>query len=789
MITDVILDVEPESIPAALRKRDLWIGWSAEERAKESGETYSTKVPRDALTGRTCDATDPESGASFETALAAYEDGQFGGIGIMLHDGWGLVGVDEDDCRDPETGEIDRDASTRMRMLNSYTEVSPSGTGLRTFAFGEKPGSRCKDPTKGFEMYAETRFLTVTGHHVQDTPQTVEERPGELASVYRLVFGTGEEEADGEGRRQPVVPNDVDDRELVEKAKSSNDGFAALWAGDLSAYGGDHSSADLALCSHLAFWTGRDERRIDALVRQSGLMREKWNRDDYRERTIQKAVASCDDVYEPASSKRSANGHAEGGADDDREEDEGVPQFWSISEKGKVKINLSDEIDWLDAHGFFKTYEFDRDTSTKIEQKGGLIRRRSEEEIRDYLLDHLRKHAPRSVRTKVESAANHYLSTKVFDSLRARNVETLRDTKTSAYFPYRNGVMRVTPEEKMLLSYSDLDVPVWRDAVLPRKAKQLKKEAPLGEFGRFQQKAMKGDRNRLRSLMSVMGYLVHSYKNPAHARAVILMDEEISHDAVGRTGKGLSMRGCAKMTPTEHIDARRIDLRNRFSLQSVKPGITRLVHFNDAAEGFPFQKLYTSVTDDMAVERKNRDRVVIPFDKSPKLAVSTNYVISGRGGSHEGRVFEVEFGNYFNKGHSPEDEFGHLFFQEWDERQWRLFDNYMFECAQLYLREGLIPYEQVNLAWKKFVQDTSPEFADWVQNFGLEANDPSTPPRARQRYKKHALIDSFEEDQGIAVETTNRFTRDLKAYAEYRDVEFKDRLGSGRERLEFLKKQ
>jgi hypothetical protein len=72
-----------------------------------------------------------------------------------------------------------------------------------------------------------------------------------------------------------------------------------LWAGDTTHYP-SASEADLALCAHLSFWTGRDPERIDRLFRSSGLMRGKWERRDYRERTIGAAIEGTTEVFDPS---------------------------------------------------------------------------------------------------------------------------------------------------------------------------------------------------------------------------------------------------------------------------------------------------------------------------------------------------------------------------------------------------------------------------------------------------------------------------------------------------------
>ncbi|MFM7831495.1 MAG: DNA primase, partial [Planctomycetaceae bacterium] len=87
--------------------------------------------------------------------------------------------------------------------------------------------------------------------------------------------------------------------EIVRRASEARNGekFRRLYAGDLSDVGDDHSSADLALCNSLAFWCGCDAGLMDQVFRSSGLMREKWERADYRESTIAKAIESCSEVY------------------------------------------------------------------------------------------------------------------------------------------------------------------------------------------------------------------------------------------------------------------------------------------------------------------------------------------------------------------------------------------------------------------------------------------------------------------------------------------------------------
>lgn len=150
---------------------------------------------------------------------------------------------------------------------------------------------------KAVEIYSEKRFFTLTGNRVEGTPGQIADVQQPLENLCQRLWPQQEQATETD---RPQVPSPfLDDIALIEKMFRATNGpsIKALWGGDTSAYGGDESSADQALCNHLAFWTGRDPTRIDRLFRQSGLYREKWNRQDYRDGTINNAIAGCTDTY------------------------------------------------------------------------------------------------------------------------------------------------------------------------------------------------------------------------------------------------------------------------------------------------------------------------------------------------------------------------------------------------------------------------------------------------------------------------------------------------------------
>lgn len=312
--------VNPDAVPATLKDRDAWVCW---RYSWDSDRDEWTKIPVDASTGRFAKSTDSDTWASFEDAVDYHErtDTDTDGIGYVVHDSDTVMGVDLDDCRDPQTGDLDGWAGLVVDDVETYTEVSPSGTGLRQFGLGFVPdgGNRgdVEDTEGHIEMYDTARYLTVTGAKLDGTPDDVHQVNDEISELHARYIADDEsaqtaESGGVEGDSPASNPTlnadkpgsvDLSDSELVEKAKSAGNGdkFRRLWNGDSTGYE-SHSEADLALCGLLAFWSGGDRQRIDQLFRQSDLYRDKWDREDYRERTIDKALEGRSEFYEPGRS-------------------------------------------------------------------------------------------------------------------------------------------------------------------------------------------------------------------------------------------------------------------------------------------------------------------------------------------------------------------------------------------------------------------------------------------------------------------------------------------------------
>jgi putative DNA primase/helicase len=162
-MTQTITAVNPpivENIPPELTERPQWVCWRLEER-----DDKMTKVPYVPGTERRGSSTDLMTWRTFGEALAAYEaqEPPYAGIGYVFCSGDPFAGIDLDDCRDPETGEIEEWAQEIIGAASEegYVEVSPSGRGIHVIVEGRVRGGGIRRGP--IEMYSCDRFFTITG--------------------------------------------------------------------------------------------------------------------------------------------------------------------------------------------------------------------------------------------------------------------------------------------------------------------------------------------------------------------------------------------------------------------------------------------------------------------------------------------------------------------------------------------------------------------------------------------------------------------------------------------------
>ena len=305
-----------ENLPPYLQQHGLFCLWKYETRnGKTTKPPYNPNNPQYGAR-----ANDRSTFAPLAVATSKAQG--FNGLGVGIFGD--LAGIDIDHCID-QSGKLSRMAQDIVDTMDAYTEISPSGTGIRILflapSFEYDAGKYyTKNSSKGLEVYvagATNRYLTVTGNVWWSVPD-LEDRTDRLQLILDRYMLRQPQDAAATAPQPGPSPVELPDLDLIARAQRAKNGaqFSALWAGDFTGFK-SQSEADLALCNQLAFWTGKDPARMDQLFRQSGLFREKWDRAQsgttYGAITIQKAIDACQQTYAPGSAQSAQDGGSAAG--------------------------------------------------------------------------------------------------------------------------------------------------------------------------------------------------------------------------------------------------------------------------------------------------------------------------------------------------------------------------------------------------------------------------------------------------------------------------------------------
>ncbi len=280
-----------ENLPKELKENALFCLWKYEMR-----NGRKTKVPYQ-TNGKRADSSNKACFSDFDTVANLTQS--YDGIGMGMFQPF--VAVDIDHCVDG--GKLSDMATDIVETLNSYTEYSPSESGVRIVA---KADTLSYDKVKyyinnqkiGLEVYVAgmtNKFVTLTGNTICEAP--IAERTNEIMAILDKYM----QKPVVALNPKKIVGSYLSDESIIEKSAKSKQGekFSALWNGEFET---SHSEADQALCAVLAFWCGGDTEQMDRLFRKSKLYREKWERNDYREMTLQKALMQTKEFYKPVKS-------------------------------------------------------------------------------------------------------------------------------------------------------------------------------------------------------------------------------------------------------------------------------------------------------------------------------------------------------------------------------------------------------------------------------------------------------------------------------------------------------
>ena len=521
---------------------------------------------------------------------------------------------------------------------------------------------------------------------------------------------------------RPAIPI-TDDNKIIEilvkwwtknypmlEGQRNNNAF--ILAAALNEYGISRSLAEFVLNNYSSsgFSSSEIKATVDSAYKDVLAHGSKYYEDDARMSKIRQKINKGETSEAIVESVSGVDQDIVNAVVKDLEKDSSIKRFWLKSEKGAISLVHYLFKEFLQHNGFYKFAPHDSKKYMLVKVTNNLIEKASEEEVKDFVLGYLENLEDLSI-YNFFADKTRYFKEDFLSLLDTVDVHFVEDTKSFSFIYFKNCALKVCIDELVMVDYVDLDGYVWRDQVIDRDFEFC--EVTDCDFKKFIRNISGDNDDRVESLESAIGFLMSGYKDPGFCPSVILNDEVISDNPMGGTGKGLFVQGVSMMKKVAIIDGKGFSFDKPFAYQTISTD-TQVISFDDAKKGFDFERLFSAITEGITIEKKNRDAIRIPFKFSPKIVITTNYTIRGRGNSFARRKFELELKQFYTKEYTPVDEFGKRLFDEWNEEEWCSFDNYMVNNLRRYLSTGLLNAVSSNTAIKRLAADTCHEFIEWL---------------------------------------------------------------------------
>ncbi|QIA07121.1 hypothetical protein [Draconibacterium halophilum] len=431
----------------------------------------------------------------------------------------------------------------------------------------------------------------------------------------------------------------------------------------------------------------------------------------------------------------------------------GGGEYYSI-DNGKVKFDDGLFIQYLERYGF-RTVSLARDIEL-VRIEGSVVSKVSASDVKLFVKEH----------TISEPQIHNYIirSTRLFsmnylDVLKRADLKMNRDTSTSSFYYFRNGVVKVTAQGiEDPVSYNDFGGLVWREHIIDCDF-NINAKSTDAVFLDFLKKLCNNENSRLYYLATIIGYCLHDYRAPGKAKAVILNDEIVSDQPEGGSGKSLIVQAMGKVRKIVDLDGKKFDPKSEFAWQKVNESI-RIVNIDDAKTGFSFEDLFSTITQGFQVNRKNKDEYFLPLEQSPVIVLTTNSIMKGMSGSFKRRQYNVDIHQHFNLYHTPEDEYKHTFFSMWSEKEWQAFYMLMLQFVQAYLVNGILSCPETDRQKKDAIRATTQNFVDWMEEYLKDFIGEIQPTGATKE-----MYLSYTGQSGTSL-SDKKFTGWLKSYCE-----------------------
>ena len=384
-------------------------------------------------------------------------------------------------------------------------------------------------------------------------------------------------------------------------------------------------------------------------------------------------------------------------------------EFWDVTKNGKIELNDFKFKLFLENRGFYKV-QLNESEFTFVKVYNNIINEVNETNIKDFVLNHIIDLNMDVYNYFAKNTAK--FSEQYLNQLATKDLAMVRDTADTSYLFFKNGVCKITEKSVEMIDYVNIGGFVWEKNIIPR---DFKVTSDKTDFEQFVVNITNKDAERKKILDIALGYLLSTYKKSDEGLAVVFYDETLNDNPSGRTGKTLlsyAIGQCRKLTT---LNGKEFNNKGQFPYQTVNLD-DNVICFDDMERRFKFETLFSIITGSLVLNKKNKQPIEIPFHKSPKIMFTSNYILSGVGDSHDARKLEIELYRHYSKSYKPVDEFGKLFFDGWNAKEWNAFYNYMIRTLQSYFKHGLIKPELKTGKVKKLIANTCEDFYDYFEN-------------------------------------------------------------------------
>lgn len=478
-----------------------------------------------------------------------------------------------------------------------------------------------------------------------------------------------------------------------------------------------------------------------------------------------------------------------------------VGLFWYKNDKGITQIHYEDIMEWLHHNGYYKFH------NEYVQVVDNIVTLIEPDELKRIFINEVEIEMRNFFYDKVNKmfGAGHG----IWVSLNELPDNFIADTAIDTWFFFSNTAVRVSAVHGVVtIPYNLIEGYIWDTSI-------VKREFHLSSFDgsdaqRFVQILGGKDYDRL---CKVLGYGLSRYKNPLFLPAIVLnedIDPQSEGESQGRSGKGLLVKFIKQFRNILTFDGKSFKMDKTHKFQNLTVN-TDIIFIDDVNPKFPFTDLFSVLSEEMTSEPKNQRELIIPFEKSPKVIITSNFIVGKSDGSTLDRKLQFSLVKHFSYTHKPIQEFNREFFHGWDVEEWQRFDNFICHCAFQYLddkdKSKISIATTDNSKERQLIADTNREFIDMMDSI-LANNFVDFAPESLRAFGKfkyepwqanmmlpkpvhsmmlfidrEKLVDKTISRTKLKMLTAHKIVPWLKVWAESRKVSIDTRFGGGLEVL------